>query len=635
MTEPRGAATPPQPPAAGGLPARWSATLNGLPGFVIACIAWVLVRPYQGVRHDAILYLGQALKHLAPDVFGRDVFFSRGSQDQFTIVSAPLAWCLSHAGTAGTEMTLTVLCNLAFVGAAWWLADTIAPSRRGVCTLGVVMLSHAYGRLEDFNYGENFFTARSLAEPLVLLALAAWLRRRHAAGLALFACAALVHPLVALPALAVAWLLRVRSDRRWLWGLALAVPVLALAAAGVTPFGGLFARYDDTWWQLLTQFDAQVRLTTWRMPDVESAALDLLLLGVAATLLQSLGRQLALAVIVSSASLLAVAFLGGDVARDVLVVQLQLWRVLWLAHALAMLCLPALVLDLWREGDAGRTVAVAAATAVLAVSWTIPYAWAPLLWLPLALLMRQRAHEVSAALARAALGLTLVALAGISILLALTTWRLVQGDAVLGTVVFPLVALLSIPTLGLLGAIALAGLLALLPMRTAAPVAGALGALAATQWDQRSEWTRTLESFGFEQHPFARVIPRTAQVYWHLELAPTWLMLDRASFVSEAQASGIVFNRATALDVAERSKPMNTLLAQQVQCQMAANAAGLNVECQPAQALVEATCRAPLAPDFMVFDARYPRGLVAQWNYRIERGAAPRTAFLYDCAAIR
>jgi hypothetical protein len=162
-----------------------------------------------------------------------------------------------------------------------------------------------------------------------------------------------------------------------------------------------------------------------------------------------------------------------------------------------------------------------------------------------------------------------------------------------------------------------------------------LVALASTQWDQRTEWTLTLESSGFEQHPFTRFIPRGAQVYWHLQLAPTWLMLDRASFVSMAQASGIVFNRATALDFAERSKPMLALLVQQVQCQMAANAAGQDVECQPQQTLVEQTCRASPAPDFMVFDARYARGLVAQWDYRVERGGASRTAFLYDCSKIR
>ena len=85
----------------------------------------------------------------------------------------------------------------------------------------------------------------------------------------------------------------------------------------------------------------------------------------------------------------------------------------------------------------------------------------------------------------------------------------------------------------------------------------------------------------------------------------------------------------------QRSKPMFDVLNQQVACQMAANAAGSGVECQPRQDVVEAFCRAPLAPDFMVFDARYSRGLVAQWDYQISRGSAPRTAFLYDCAKMR
>ncbi len=70
-------------------------------------------------------------------------------------------------------MSLAAACNLAFIAATWTLAGVLAPGWRWLATAGAVLLSHAYAVLADFNYGENFFTARSVAEPLVLLALTA------------------------------------------------------------------------------------------------------------------------------------------------------------------------------------------------------------------------------------------------------------------------------------------------------------------------------------------------------------------------------------------------------------------------------------------------------------------------------
>ena len=509
--------------------------MEGAAGFLLVCLAWLLVRPYQGVRHDGILYLGQALHRLHPAVLGPDMFFSHGSQDRFTLATPLLAWLLSQFDVAPVALALTAACNLGFIAAAWILAGALAPGRRWLCTAAVVLLSHAYARLQDFNYGENFFSARSVAEPLVLLALAVLLRRRLVAGALLLLLAALVHPLMTLPAVVLAWMLLVLQDRRWLWSLALLAPVAMLAAIGIGPFGGLFARFDDTWWNTIGDMESQVRMTHWQAIDAVSAVLDLLLVGIAATLLPPAGRRLLVALLASSTLLLAVAFVGGDLARDVLLVQLQLWRTLWLAHALAMLCLPVIVVDHWRAGGAARLVGVAAAAAVLAVSWTLPHAWAFVAWLGLAALVARRPGAVSPRLASAALGATFLAIAAITAVLAASVWRDVAGDAVLASVVQPATALLAIPTLGVLALAAAAWLLGRLPVRGAVALAAALLVAFAPRWDQRSQWTRLVETVPFGQHPFDAFIPPGAQVYWHLELLPTWAMLGRASWVSPTE----------------------------------------------------------------------------------------------------
>ena len=53
------------------------------PGTTSGCIAWaalvlgtfILMHPYPGIVHDGVLYLGQALARLSPDIYEQDVFF--------------------------------------------------------------------------------------------------------------------------------------------------------------------------------------------------------------------------------------------------------------------------------------------------------------------------------------------------------------------------------------------------------------------------------------------------------------------------------------------------------------------------------------------------------------------------------
>jgi len=608
---------------------------DGVTAFLLLCLAWLLVRPYQGVRHDGILYLGQAIHLLRPDLLGGDLFFSHGSQDRFTVVTGPLAWLVSRYGVAPVEMGLTAASNLAFVAAAWTLSSSLAPSRRWLCAASVLLLSHAYATSAIFNYGENFFTARSVAEPLALFGLAAWIRQRLVAGGLLLLIAAAAHPLMTLPALVTAWLMQVLIDRRWMWGLAAVVPVIALAAAGVSPFDGLFARFDTPWWDVIGELDSQVRMTCWDAGDLVAAALDLGLAGIAAPLLPPPGRRFMQALLAASGLLLVTAFVGGDLARDVLLVQLQLWRVLWLVHASAMLCLPIILIERWHRAGAARLAAAAAAMAVLTVSWSLPHAWVFVAWLALMELAVRRGIAVSPRLASVALAATSLVMAAVTGLLAVATWQRVAGDAALADNVHPALALLIVPTLG---ALALGGawwVLRRLPARGAIALMAALLVAFLPSWDQRSQWTRTMESIRFGHHPFDEFVPPTAQVYWHLELLPTWAMLGRASWVSPNQGAGIVFNRDSAMEFARRSAPAANLMSEQVRCRMAANAAGGSSTCQPSQSAVEALCNFRQGPDFMVFDAPYPRGMLAWWNYQLARDTPPRRAFLYDCARVR
>jgi hypothetical protein len=76
-------------------------------------------------------------------------------------------------------------------------------------------------------------------------------------------------------------------------------------------------------------------------------------------------------------------------------------------------------------------------------------------------------------------------------------------------------------------------------------------AIAGWQWDQRTPWTRYVES-GAASHDFAGVIPQRASVYWDGGVELLWLALDRPSYFSCLQGTGALFSRGTAMAYAER-----------------------------------------------------------------------------------
>ncbi|MFX7949498.1 hypothetical protein ABTK52_19180, partial [Acinetobacter baumannii] len=55
--------------------------------FAISALIWLLVRPYQGIVHDARLYGLQVLARVSPGAFHADLFLAYGSQDSFSIFS--------------------------------------------------------------------------------------------------------------------------------------------------------------------------------------------------------------------------------------------------------------------------------------------------------------------------------------------------------------------------------------------------------------------------------------------------------------------------------------------------------------------------------------------------------------------
>src|SRR6478609_11743606 len=83
-------------------------------GFLLVTI-WICVHGYQGMKHDAVLYLGQALFHSNPDIYKNDLFFLYGSQDQFSFFSSVYAWVISHLGIGHGAILLFITSQALFL----------------------------------------------------------------------------------------------------------------------------------------------------------------------------------------------------------------------------------------------------------------------------------------------------------------------------------------------------------------------------------------------------------------------------------------------------------------------------------------------------------------------------------------
>jgi hypothetical protein len=608
-------------------------------GVLLVVALWLTARPYVGLRHDGILYVGQALLHLRPATMSKDLFFAYGSQDEFSVMSTLLVGLYSRWGIAGVQMAVPLLSESAILVTGYFLLRSFAPMERwlGLCALAV--LSHIYGGDGIFAFAERFVTGRTLAEPLALTALAVVIYGRPFLACAILLIAAAIHPLVALPVIVVGWLYLCLGDRRWAWaGAAILIP-LGLGWWGMKPFAALWERYDTSWWDAVTGTNAQVLLSTWKSADWQVVVLDLtVLVGAARLFAMPLGR-LAWAMALGSVGLLIVSAVGADLIHDVLITQLQTWRVLWLAHLFSLLLLPAVVMAVWRWGGLGPLTALALAATVVAVNGRWESGWVFVGWTAIALVLTRFECKISVHVRRAAMIATGAALLALSTAVSARNAALFAASQ--SHLDLPTVVLLASSTPALAMPAAAALLSAWRHGRTRALLATALVAVAALYgvitWDRRSPWTRYVEEALPREHPFEKLIPRGAQVYWHEDLASTWVVLKRPSYFSAAQGAGLLFNRRTAMEYQRRARAFAPLRLQGEVCRIMSALGGEAYDpttCVPSAGLMQALCQTPDGPDFLIFERHLSEGLVAQWSFNAE-GQAPRTYYLYDCVKLR
>lgn len=626
--------------------------LKWLFGVVAVVAVWLLARPYIGVRHDGLLYLGQALLNLGVEGLRHDFFFAFGSQDSFTVFSPIAVAAYRWLGFGPAQLLIQALCHGALLAAIWVLTRGCGTKlQRWLGLLCFAGMSHFYGGLRIFSVAEPFITARTLAEPVVVWALVLLTRSTPteirpfkvdgfaaASGLLLMLSAA-IHPLVALPGLGI-WVAWWARERLPIYGIVIGLLLLlvALSLMGLLPSTRLTDRFDELWLEAIRQSSQHVFVGRWNLNDYLQLAVDFVVLYAAQSGLQGAPRRLIRAVLVAVSGLLFVAALGADLLSGVLVTQLQLWRVQWIGHLLALVLLPGLLLQQWSTGALGRAQAVSWALAYFTVDVVWPSAAVFVLW---AVLIWQLERASQAVVARWSGRLFFIAMGAAGFLIVALLFK-IYGELTQAGKFFGLaawiwaLARLPIVTGILLGLAAWAfrrqqsG-----SIRPIAAVAAAFLFLLAgiAHWDRRSDWARQLETLSPAKLPVVQALPHDSQILWLDQMAAVWTQFHRASYFSYHQGAGLLFNRGTAEEFLAREAVVKPLYFHKEVCSLMAalqdDGGSTSDACTPSLELVKDVCRHPRGPDHIVLSSDYGRAAAARLPVAM---TDRKEVFIHACA---
>lgn len=607
-------------------------------GALLGVSMLLLVHRYWGIDHDATLYLGESLRQLRPGIFGKDLYFAYGSQGEYTLFPWLLARLMAWVDPVPLFLIGGLVGLLAFAWASWACLSALLPTeQRYWAWLGVLCLPTFYGRTVIFGYAEPFLTPRPFAEALSLLAFAFAVRGKKWRTLGCLGVAALLHPLQGLTAGLVLWSWAVIRDRRWLHALWLLLPIMALALAGAAPFDGLLRRVDPAWWAELRGVTGQLFVTGWPQLDYQYMAFDAALLAITWQLRRDGYGQASAAALAGLLIGVGTSLLLVDGLHLVLPTGLQLWRVHWLAHWVAMGGFALLLHRDLSGGARGRAILLGL-TGLLA--WgSMPWAWVPFVllyvaWPEMSTRLRPRTMRLLAGLFGTMALLLMAQHAAMEwIPFRLSGYRLSQFALDRRLLAFPLLAM-GLPLLLLHGWNRCAPerrwillLLVVLP----------LSATAAWRWDIRTPKRQAVEAAAGRSDIFGHALPEGALVYWHdMSLVAPWLILGRADYYDPQQLSGLAFQRGTIFEARRRIARLSGMLNGLNACD-ADPRIDVTRDCPlPTSTLVRACSPGGgTAPDFLVLPYRLPLPNAGTWRaITPTAGDAANVYWLYGCHEI-
>jgi hypothetical protein len=608
-----------------------SASLGITTALILGAVL-LLSHPYTGIRHDGILYAGEALARMLPGEFHDDPYFLFGSQGRFTLLPTAYAWLITTFGLGGGSIVGMLTAFALYLGAAAWLVTWFAPSRLvAACLLSVVLGWSIYGGHRIFAYSEPFLTARSFAEPVNLFAIGLILRRRLILGAIVMLIAFAIHPLLSIGGALLIWCYLALDKPRWLIVPVIGLVVLAgCASVGFGPFDDVATRYDRQWLDYLHEVNPQAFVTTWTGRDYGVIAFTGGVMIFAIRLArEEAHRRFALAALAASVIALTTSVLLVDVGGNAFAGKLQVARAVWLMQWLAMAALPLIVVALWNKGAHGRVAAL-----FLVIGWIAPFSIAPGILAIMALLIDTigRQFVVTQTTTRLVAGAALLACLIITVQFEI---RVVQGARAQ-----QLTGLEMLSQAVSLGVVLMIGALLFLRVAPrlgpAAPLIAVLLFVGATAgWDQRSPWKQKLEAVTPGAYLWTDLIEPGARVYWFRDLMAPWVLLGHANYYTDQQASGAVFSRDMVMELQRRQKVTAILEFQEQICRMMNNLSEKQSSCEPDVEAVRAAC-VDGGIDYIVMQSSLAGpSAIASYDTGVTENGYEKKFFLYRCSALK
>jgi hypothetical protein len=607
---------------------------------LMLAVLWSSTHRFQIFSRDGVLYAVQAMARLNPRL-DLDVYLANTSQDRFTVFSRIYAWVIESVGLGDAALLLFIVCTVWFAAAAWAAARGLLGSNLAwLAVLMLIVTTGSYGGSGIFNYSETYLTARSLAEALIATALAAHVHGWKRSGLMIAAAAMFVHPLMALPGLLLLILLwqPIKLAAAVVAMGCLATLAIALAAVAVPQSAHFLTVMDAAWLEVVRERSQFLFLKYWSLDDWEVQFRPFLCLTLSLLVFDDarVRRVCATAMLVGAAGLL-VACIAGSVGPVAILLQGQAWRWVWVTAFLSVLLLAPTAAHAWQNPQCGPICAT-----LIVAGWTFPavdgvavIALGVLLWsfrsridLRTAKLLRWAAYALIA---------IIVAWALANFWSVVTSPRVVTGRESLLMDRIRSVLSLQVVTIAVFGFFwyAIRSSRSLTPpLVAAALLSGWLlatlpntlettqSAGTAAQIAEFSDWRSAMSGPG-------SVLLASAET----QVAFTWFTLQWPSYISVSQSAGVVFARATALEIHRRSDVLLPIMKPdwRILSQLTAQTHGKKVEdVRPltAESLI-AICVDPelgyvAARESLGFDAirhTHP-GAWKDWN-------------LYDCRRVR
>lgn len=540
------------------------ATAIGL-SLVLAAI-WLLTHRYGGITNDAQLYAIQALASIHPGL-GNDLYLQNVSQDHYTFLTPFYAAVIRLMGLPRAALLLMILCRVCFLAASWLLVRRIANAAVAWLALALlVIVPGSYGGSGVFHYAEDFLSARSFAEALVISALACHIGGYQRLSFAISSATLLVHPLMALPGLLLLTCLRLPTRVTVILaiGAIAAIACIAAAATMLPALGSALPILDPEWLAVVRERSQFLFLDLWSMHDWEINARPLVCLTLTAVVLRDARSQdsqvpkLCLCALLVAGAGIAVALIAGAIGPLAILIQGQSWRWIWIADFLAVLLLVPTAVRMCRAHDCG-----AACSLLLLAAWDFSGA-AALLSVASALFIW---------LSRASIGERLRPywrFVFVAVLIGVLTWLLAQhwpfvptahtGARTQSGILQFFRHLMELRTIGfLVAAIAVSWVCNLRSLPTSAIASSCLLAACVTMFPfsvpPSSYEVSSLESAEFAD--WIQAIPPNRSVVI-ADVRNTgsfvWFALGRPNYLTLSQSAGVVFSRATALEVRRRSE---------------------------------------------------------------------------------